>query len=160
MAKPNLDEQKIPSGTSWKKILLEIYNFAPNQYGENRDHSFQSDKHPLAEKLGINGYELMLGLAFLQDQKLVHEQVTTRKDGYYSATLILTEKGFEVVIDIEKHRDSRQLQAGLLGFAAVTATTGAMQFVDKVAPVKPLYLLLTYVLVIVGIVVVSLRNMT
>ena len=96
--------QNIPSGTSWKKILNIIYINSPHSYGESRKCPFNGDNHPLAKKLKITGYELMLGIGFLEDHKLIGRNVSGEGIDY-SSNLYLTSKGFEVALNNENYNN-------------------------------------------------------
>ncbi len=117
--------EKIPSGTSWKRVLLEIYRFAPHQYGESNKIGINNDKHNLAKKLGISGYELMLAISFLIDQKLIERNVNPpQRSEEYFAHFILTIKGFEVALNLIRHQDSINIQYGIFAFTGIIVLTG------------------------------------
>ncbi len=101
----------VPTGGNWKNVLLEIYRFAPGNYGESHKVNFWDDQHTLAKKFGINGQELGLAIAFLEDNKLIEKQGTSgigldseQINPNWSRSVILTEKGFNVVIELEKQK--------------------------------------------------------
>lgn len=103
-----MKKQKYPDGSNWKKILNEIYNHSPNSWCESNKCGRNDDNHPIAKKLKISGQELMLGISFLEDHKLIENVRGNRKD--YWAFWKLTEKGFNVVLENQKQDSSERLQ--------------------------------------------------
>jgi hypothetical protein len=114
-------KEHYPSGSSWKDILLEIYGFAPNSYGESKKMFFDDDKHDLAIKLRISGYKLRRGISFLENHTLAKLNVSPQEE--YSAQLEITKKGFEVALELEKHNDAQKIQLGLVLFTGVLILT-------------------------------------
>jgi len=78
------------SNLNWIRVLDEIWKYAPNQYSQG-DRAFDDD-NPLAKKLKISGYELILIISFLQDQKLIKYDSTEHN------WIELTPKGFDVAL--------------------------------------------------------------
>lgn len=119
-----VDNQKIPSGKSWKRVLDEIYQFAPHQYGDSSKCLFSSDEHSLAKKLHISGYELMLALSFLEDHKLISRFNMVGIDGH-SSSIQLTKDGFDVALANETSSKNLSFQrvmatgAALAGFISI-----------------------------------------
>jgi hypothetical protein len=116
--------ENLPSGSNWRKVLLAIYGRAPHMYGESSKMYFNDDAHPLAQKLKITGYELMLCLSYLEKQKLVERSLGMGgKDMPYSASLEITEKGFSVALDLLKHRDQVGIQVLIGVFTVILVIT-------------------------------------
>ena len=92
----------IPTGSNWKKVLLEIYSHSPHNYGEAHKVRFCDDTHPLAKKLKITGNELGLAISFLKDNKLIksNNEITPLNaeqiNPNWSNMIFLTNKGFEI----------------------------------------------------------------
>lgn len=135
----------VPSGSNWKKILYEIYKKAPHMYGHGMGTSFFDDSHPLAIKLKIKGQELGLGISFLKDNGLIEDQgdkIPLAVGGTWSSKLILTKKGFDVILDIEKHKDNTTIQFGLFLFSGMFLLTTLLQILLPLADEKVKYVLL------------------
>ncbi|HDZ61442.1 MAG TPA: hypothetical protein ENH46_07045 [Candidatus Pacearchaeota archaeon] len=98
---------KTPTGSHWKKILNEIYNHSPNSWCESNKMGRNEDNHPLARKFKISGHELMLGISFLEDHKLIETIKGNGKE--YWAFWKLTEKGFNVALENEKSSSTERL---------------------------------------------------
>ncbi len=105
----------------WKQILEELYRHAPNSYGESLSMGFKDDNHPLAKKLKISGQQLMLGVSFLSEHKLI-ERVLQGKKKDYSALLKLTPEGFKVALQNETNKENVAFQH----IVAVATTLGAL----------------------------------
>ena len=103
-----MKKQKSPDGSNWKKILNEIYNHAPNSLCESSKCGRNDGHHPLAKKLKITGHELMLGISFLENHKLIRTDVHNNED--FWASWELTEKGFNVALENQKQNNSERLQ--------------------------------------------------
>lgn len=114
-----MKSHKIPTAGSWIKILIEIYKYAPRLYIESFKLTSHDDTPALAKKLHISHSDVILGITFLKNMDLIKKQTNGKGDNSFS-TLILTEKGFNVVMDILKHKDSARLQAIIAVFAAFT----------------------------------------
>lgn len=120
---------KAITAANWKKILKEIYDFAPNNWGESHNVSKYDNSHELAKKLKISGQELGNTISFLEDQKLIKTNVSNRKD--YSAQWIITEKGFNVALDIKKEIYQSFQQSVLIFLTSVLAITAFFEFLSK-----------------------------
>lgn len=103
-----MKKQKCPDGSNWKKILNEIYNHSPNSWCESNKCSRNNDNHPIAKKLKINGQELMLGISFLENHKLIKTEVHNSKE--FWASWELTGKGFNIALENQKQKNSERLQ--------------------------------------------------
>ncbi|MGE0792672.1 MAG: hypothetical protein AB7V77_00665 [Candidatus Woesearchaeota archaeon] len=117
MKKKNTNSQNFGKDiyVPWKKVLLKLYDSAPNYYGESDKEPWNSNKHPLAKNLKISGYELCVSIIFLKDQKLVFEweKIFDKTVKNKSIKLELTEKGFNVAMDLEKHKDTEIFNVAL-----------------------------------------------
>jgi hypothetical protein len=151
---------KIPTGSSWIKILIEIYKHAPLLYEESFKLGFHDDNHALAKKLHITGSELMFGIVFLKNMNLIKKQ-TNGKDKNYSSNLILTEKGFNAVIEILKHQDSIRLQIIIAVFTAFMVIIELVDYsVSKslVTPRNGLFLIVATILIVYFIMSYKLKH--
>jgi len=123
-----------PTGNNWKNVLLEIYNNSPHSYGESHKISFNDNNHPLAKKLKITGYELMLSISFLRNHKLIsdnnkfemlkHEGI----DPSWNNQVSLTKEGFEIAIKLENEINNQKTQNVVMIFTAIIGYTGVMVF--------------------------------
>jgi len=129
----------------WKKTLLEVYGFAPRMYGIGTTMG-----NPILEKeLRMTKDELHEHISFLEAQGLVEKfKIKNVDQGKLMLPLKLTTKGFNVSIDLEKHKDSSRLQLSLLIFTAMIVATGAVELVHKIGDVNPLIMLITYALIV------------
>jgi hypothetical protein len=118
----------------WKKVLNEIYDFSPHEYGLSK--SGVTDEHDLAKKLKIPGQELMLSLMFLKDHGLIEY-----KDHNW---IILTERGFSVALENEKFRNNATIQGMSVFVALLLVLTASFSFVNSTDLVDPLPLLIVY----------------
>jgi heme/copper-type cytochrome/quinol oxidase subunit 4 len=128
-----------PSGNNWKKVLLEIYNNSPHSYGESHKVNFNDDNHPLAKKLKLTGYELMLAISFLRGNKLIEDSHSKEPLDHptinpgWSSSIFLTEKGFNFSVKLENELSNQKTQVVIMIFAVITGITGFMGFFfDKV----------------------------
>lgn len=117
------------TATNWKRTLKEIYDFAPNNWGESNKISKYEDRHPLAKKLKIRGQELGNTISFLEDQKLIKTNISNPKD--YAAQWIITEKGFNVVQEIQRERMNAFQQTSIIFLTFVLALTSFFEFIPK-----------------------------
>lgn len=137
------------TGSSWKRILLEIYRFAPNQYGESSKMGVSDDRHELAKELKITGHELMLGISFMTDQGLIERNINPRTESMpYSATFVLTPKGFDVALKLVEHNTSNRVQVLISLLTAMLVINGMVEIMNPMTPQKGI-LLLIYVIAIV-----------
>jgi len=106
--KKSKELKKIPTGSNWKKVLLEICIYSPHNYGESHKVRFYDGAHPLAKKLKISGYELGLAISFLRDHGLIKDRSQLNPldeepiNPYWSNMVSLTEKGFNVALEVDK----------------------------------------------------------
>lgn len=105
---------------SWKEVLNEIYRYLPSEYGWGKGGI--TDDHPLAKKLKISGFELNQGLIFLSEQGLIDRK------GADKNWFNLTEKGFNVALENEKHRTNIHLQLLVGIFTIILVITGIFDF--------------------------------
>lgn len=157
----NIDDKDIPTGSYWKNILLEIYNYAPHNYGESNKKSINEDDHILAKKLKISGYELMLGLSFLQDQNLIKRSTTVGET--YSSQFYITKDGFNVALELEKNKNAQTIQYGMFVLTAVLALSSIFSFLKEIYPEQSKMLLVYYLilLTIAGILgIVCIKKLT
>ena len=124
---------------NWKDILNEIYIISPSFYGGGKLGI--DDNHPLAIKLNISGENLMKSLLFLESHKLIEH---TPNDNY----ILLTEKGFNVALENEKHKTDTFLQFSIGIFTIVLAVTGVYEFLHSLGMYNPIYLLWLYIITI------------
>lgn len=135
-------------GVPWKKILLEIYNSSPNSYGESIKETFNSTNHLLAKTLKIKGEELHKGMVFLYGQKLIQSHDVDALDApktKFQTHLELTEKGFSVAMDLEKHKDSYLYQLSIFFLTAMLVMTGAFGLLFNISNIKGLIILIIYI---------------
>jgi|GEM_PF-6194863 len=118
----NPEEPASYSG-SWKKILLEVYNYAPQSYFYGDISSFKDNIYPLAKTLKMNNKDLAYGVVFLQKNRLIKIVHVNNKVGYIE----LTEKGFKVALEIEKQKTNNTVQAGMLIFTAILTLASITQ---------------------------------
>ena len=147
-----LDELKyIPTGSNWKKVLLEIYGNSPHSYGESNNIGFYDDSHTLAKKLKISGYELGLAISFLRDNKLIEESNSSNISRSkfpvpkWSNRLSLNENGFEVASRLENQESNKKLQRLIILFTGLATLTGLMIFVKEIFNLDNLIKLRIYV---------------
>lgn len=143
---------------NWKKVLIEIYNKAPDMYGFNSNVGNQE----LERKTGMNKNKLDNCIKLLTKIGLIKKWgigPKTKITGNVNPQTIklpieLTTKGFNVTLDLEKHKDSAKLQFGLLVFSAIIVTTGAFGFINEIFTTNPLTLLAIYlgIVILMGIV--------
>lgn len=127
--------KKIPSGSNWKIILNEIYNYYPHTYGESSKKHISEDDHILAKKLKITGYELMLGIGFLEDHKLIKKRIDTKKP--YTATLLLTKDGFNIARENEKSKSNKDLQETIAIATILAASVAVFNFMYDILNSNP-----------------------
>ncbi|MBN2102088.1 MAG: hypothetical protein JW716_04425 [Candidatus Aenigmarchaeota archaeon] len=124
--------EEIPSGSNWKEILLEIYHTAPHLYGQSHYINYQNDNHPIAKKIKITGKELDAGILFLLLHGLIEEnnkkEVLDMISENWSSWIELTEKGFQVALDIEKNRSETRTNNAIVLLTSIIAFTGAASF--------------------------------
>lgn len=144
MAKDKVDDlRKISAGVYWKNVLLEIYHFAPHQFGDSLKCSFYHNEHELAKKLKITGSELGLAITFLKDNDLIRDTISMHPNSNplvnpsRSNQIPLTEKGFKVALDLEKQESNNQLQSKLVLFAGITALVGFFSINNSQNVTKP-----------------------
>lgn len=125
--KDSLDSNKIPSGTSWKRILLEIYEYAPHSYGDTTGCPLSDNEHPLVKKLKITGYEAMLGVSFLKDNGLIRQESVMTPGGLVSK-YYLTEKGFNVALELEKQKSDFDIKFIVMFFTVVLGVTTMLSY--------------------------------
>jgi len=130
-----LEELKFfPTGNNWKKVLLEVYNNSPHSYGESHKVSFNDNNHPLAKRLRITGYELMLAISFLRENKLINdnnkfEMLNLEKiNPEWSNQVSLTKDGFDVAIKLENEINNQRTQNVVMIFTTIIGYTGVMVF--------------------------------
>lgn len=151
-----LEELKFfPTGNNWKKVLLEIYNSSPHSYGESHKVNFNDNNHPLAKRLKITGYELMLAISFLRENKLIkdnnpfgtldHENINPE----WSNQISLTNDGFDVAVKLENEISNQRTQNVVMIFTAIIGSTGTMVFLKDVIELPNSLFFWVYVVIIV-----------
>ena len=118
---------------NWKKVLLEIYRFAPSMWGESRKMGKYDPRHELAKRCGFENCELGNIIVFLEERKLV-EMTSFDKDETHN--WILTDKGFDVSLELEKQLREiegklrfENLQRWLIGLTAVLAISSLLNLI-------------------------------
>ena len=153
---------------NWKKVLLEIYRFAPNLWGDSIKMNSYDPRNSLAKRCGFKNSELGNIILFLEDQKLIETRVDVGNKEY-SASWILTEKGFDVSLELEKQirgvkekivdRDT-QLIISFLTF--ILAITGIANFAKDIYPSYSNYYFLLYFIFIIfftiGLIIIRKSN--
>lgn len=106
---------------AWKKILLLFYKTEPTwrYYGRGKQID---ESHPLTKILGVSSIKANAAISFLQVQKLIIEE---------GKKFVLTEKGLNVAMDIEKHNDNSKFQVILIVFTMLLFFNGVVTIVDK-----------------------------
>lgn len=120
---------KAITAANWKKVLKEIYGFAPNNWGESNKMNKYDNNHELAKKLKISGQELGNTISFLEEQKLIKTNISNKKE--YNAQWIITEKGFNVALDIKKEIYQSFQQSVLIFLTSVLAITAFFNFLNQ-----------------------------
>jgi len=113
--------------SSWEKILLELYH-SPLTNLRVHNKSLVHNKEHLTKKLNIQDYQLSQAIDFLLMNKLIEK--TKSKDIQNSNSyimVILTEKGFNVALDIEKQNTNNITSSVTLIFSAILALTAITQ---------------------------------
>ncbi len=90
-----LAEQRF-TNQNWKRVLREIYDYAPNKYGQGKQS--YGEGHPLVKCLKITPYELRLIMAFLEDQRLIEYEKPENN------WINLTSKGFDVALQNQNQK--------------------------------------------------------
>ena len=141
-----LDDLKFfPTGSNWKDVLLEIYRHSPHNYGESHKIGFYENKHPIAKKLRISGYELGLAISFLRENKLIEDNNKLTPLNFpqinanWSNMVFLTDKGFDVATKLENELSNQKTQNVLIMLTIIIAWTG---LVNLIKDFIPLYLIL------------------
>ena len=106
----------------WKKILNEIYLIAPNKYTEDNKFNRNTENHPIAKKFNLKSQDFSEGVSFLEEQGLIE---TKRHPNY--RWWVLTEKGFNVVLENEKNRKQEKINLALTNATVVLALVGFIQ---------------------------------
>ena len=101
------------SNQDWIKVLDTIWKHAPNRYG--RGKTDYDENHPLVKKLKIKAHELMLIIAFLEDQGLIEYD----KPDYN--WINLTSKGFDVALQNQSANRTRRNNQATLFLSLVVA---------------------------------------
>lgn len=114
--KKTLEESKF-TNQNWVKVLEEIWKYAPNRYG--RGSIGYEDSHPLAIKLKITGYELMLIASFLEEQNIIEY------DQQQHNWIQITPKGFDVALQNRNAEGNRRVNKGSL-FLSLAITVFAL----------------------------------
>jgi hypothetical protein len=125
----------------WKAVLNEIYKSQPEWEYYGRGVGYIDDNHPLAKKLKISGKELQSTFSFLEEQKLI------KYDEHNFVSL--TEKGFNVALENEKHRMNIYLQLVMSYFTSILVVTTIYQFFVSLQMYNPYILLSIYIMILV-----------
>lgn len=152
--------KEIATAKNWKRVLMEIYRFAPNQIGDSIKIHKYHDNHHLAKKLKITGQELGNTIAFLEDQKLINTLVSS-----FSSSWSLTEKGFNVAIELEKElRDigekkmNHEIQLSLLFLTFILSSNGILNIFIQIFPNLKIFAFLLYIMfMLLFCIIISLR---
>jgi len=123
------EKDKAITASNWKRVLKEIYDFAPNNWGESKKVSKYDDTHDLAKRLKISGQELGNTMSFLEDQKLIKTNVSNPKE--YSAFWIITEKGFNIAREIQIEKMNAFQQTTIIFLTFILALTTFFEFIPK-----------------------------
>ena len=122
-------KDKAITASNWKKVLKEIYDFAPNKWGESNKVSKYDDAHDLAQRLKISGQELGHAISFLEDQKLIKTNISNPKE--YSAYWLITEKGFNIAREIQTERRNAVQQLTIIFLTYILALTATFRFIPE-----------------------------
>ena len=145
-----------PTGSNWKHVLLEVYRHSPHNYGESHKVGSYDDKHLLAKKLKISGFELGLAISFLRDHKLIKDN-NPGKAGLnsppicpeWSNRILLTDRGFEIATKLENELSNERTQKVVMIFTAIIAWTGFTALLNEIMPDKISIVFWIYVPVII-----------
>lgn len=91
----------------WKKVLNEIYSVAPHSICEGDKFPRNSNNHPTAKKLKMEGEELFKAIGFLEEQELI--KIVRGNGKEFWQYWQLTEKGFNVALENQKHETEMNL---------------------------------------------------
>ena len=144
----------VPTGSNWKRVLLEIYNHAPHSYGESHQIGFYDDNHYIAKKLKITGYELGLAISFLRDNKLIKDNNSLtplnhpKIDANWSNMIFLIDRGFDVAVKLENQLSNERTQNVVMIFTGIIAYTGAMVFLKDFIEISESLFFWSYVIII------------
>lgn len=131
----------IPTGSNWKKVLLEVYRYSPHNYGESHKAGFYDDNHYLVKKLKITDYELGLAVSFLREHNLVKNSnlggVGLNAEPIcpeWSNNLILTKRGFDVAIKLENQISNKKSQDAIVLFMSIATLIALMSLINNIYP--------------------------
>ena len=110
------------SNQNWIKVLDTIWKRAPNRYG--RGKTDYDENHPLVKRLKIKAHELMLIMAFLEDQGLIEYD----KPDYN--WINLTSKGFDVAFQNQNRMTAHRTNFYILVFTAIIAFSAVVSLVN------------------------------
>lgn len=140
------------SAINWKRVLREIYDYAPSEWGESNKLDKYSNNHALAKKLKISGQELGNTISFLENQKVIETQITCKNS--YTASWVLTEKGFNIARENQNFKLGAVLQTIIIYLTTILVITGMFDLFSKLKIVSDMAIFVTYVFV--GLVVAIL----
>ena len=98
---------------SWKRVLKEIVDHAPNRYGRGK-RGYEED-HKLAKRLKIDAYELTMIMAFLEEQGLIEY------DKQEQNWINLTSKGLDVALQNQNATRTERISKGAIILTAAIA---------------------------------------
>ena len=153
MEESKSDMERRFTNKNWRTVLDVIVSYAPNNYG--RGEAGYGDDHPLAKakNLNITGYELMMIMSFLEEQRLIVYDQSQHN------WITVTSKGFDVAIqnqsaDKATKKDQATLILSLVIALAVVSSflvgienpieRSAMAAILGVATVGGIYLVTKY----------------
>ena len=140
--KKTLEESKF-TNQNWIKVLDKIWKYAPNRYG--RGSRGYEDSHPLAVRLKITGYELMLIASFLEEQNLIEY------DQQQHNWIQITSKGFDVALQNRNAEGNRKLNKGALFLSLAIAVFVLVSLLIGIGDILERWLI--SILVIIALVV-------
>ena len=96
---------------TWKDVIIELYESSPSIYVLEGEWGSEL----LMNQFNLDENRSQNLLSFLEYQKLI-ERVPNDKDG--KLLLILTKKGFEVALELEKHKENSEINRTISIFTA------------------------------------------
>ena len=136
---------------SWKKVLLHLYQVAPHGYLENSKITFSNPQHALVKDLRIPPGDVAHAINFLEDNGLITRS-SPEIGRAYSSRLHLTTKGFDVALDLEKHKDTGRLEFSMILLTGILVLTEVFTFLREQGANKILSLIIyLFAIILLGI---------
>ena len=141
-----MKKKAVKSEDAWKKLLLYIYNNQKSWEFFTEKIKYVDEKNPIMEKLSMPRRDFQASFEFLVKNDLIKTDKETGK----RKEMILTRRGLDVCLALEKHDDESRKSGALIFFTAALVFVTMIEVLVLIQAYDLNPFIITLVIVLVG----------